>query len=85
MQKSSKKFYNKCSENSRSQIAFPTDIFQILTLDAPEISPTRVTFIVTMIIITFLLFQTIHYRRRICQAARSLNCAKEDEPMLTEY
>lgn len=29
-------------------------------------------------------FQTIHYRRRICQAARSLNCVKEDEPMLTE-
>ncbi|CAH3116146.1 unnamed protein product [Porites lobata] len=28
--------------------------------------------------------ETIHYRRRICQAARSLNCVKEDEPMLTE-
>ncbi|CAH3197421.1 unnamed protein product [Porites evermanni] len=29
--------------------------------------------------------ETIHYRRRICQAARSLNCVKEeDEPMQTE-
>ena len=32
----SKKFYNKCSENSRSQIVFRTDIFQKLTLGAPE-------------------------------------------------
>ena len=34
----SKKFYNKqkCSENSRSQIAFRTDIFQKLSLGAPE-------------------------------------------------
>ena len=28
----SKKFYNKCSENSRSQIVFRTDIFRKLTL-----------------------------------------------------
>ena len=31
----SKKFYNKCSENSRSQIVFRTDIFQKLSLGAP--------------------------------------------------
>ena len=31
----SKKFYNKCSENSRSQIVFRTDIFRRLTLGAP--------------------------------------------------
>ena len=34
--KESKKFYNKCSENSRSQIVFQTDIFQKLSLGAPE-------------------------------------------------
>ena len=33
----SKKFYNKCSENSRSQIVFRTDIFRKLSLGAPEI------------------------------------------------
>ena len=33
----SKKFYNKCSENSRSQFVFRTDIFQKLTLGAPDI------------------------------------------------
>ena len=32
----SKKFNNKCSENSRSQIVFLTDIFQKLSLGAPE-------------------------------------------------
>ena len=31
----SKKFYNKCSENSRSQIVFRTDIFRKLSLGAP--------------------------------------------------
>ena len=31
----SNKFYNKCSENSRSQIVFRTDIFRKLTLGAP--------------------------------------------------
>ena len=31
----SKKFNNKCSENSRSQIVFRRDIFQKLTLGAP--------------------------------------------------
>ena len=31
----SKKFYNKCSENSGSQIVFQIDIFQKLTLGAP--------------------------------------------------
>ena len=30
------KFYNKCSENSRAQIVFRTDIFRKLTLGAPE-------------------------------------------------
>ena len=30
------KFYNKCSENSRSQIVFQTDIFRKLTLGAPD-------------------------------------------------
>ena len=29
-------YYNKCSENSRSQIVFRTDIFRKLTLDAPD-------------------------------------------------
>ena len=29
------KFYNKCSENSRSQIVFQTDVFRKLTLGAP--------------------------------------------------
>ena len=32
----SKKFYNKCSENSRPQIVFRTDIFRKLTLGVPE-------------------------------------------------
>ena len=32
----SKKFYNKCFENSRSQIVFRTDIFRKLTLGAPD-------------------------------------------------
>ena len=32
----SKKFYDKYSENSRSQIVFRTDIFRKLTLGAPE-------------------------------------------------
>ena len=31
-----KKFYNKCSENSRCQIVFRTDIFKKLTLGAPD-------------------------------------------------
>ena len=31
----SKKFYNKCSENSRAQIVFRTDIFRKLTFGAP--------------------------------------------------
>ena len=31
-----KKFYKKCSENSRFQIVFRTDIFQKLTLGAPD-------------------------------------------------
>ena len=34
-----KKFYNKCSENSRSQIVFLTDIFRKLTLGALEYYP----------------------------------------------
>ena len=36
----SKKFYNKCYKNSRSQIVFRTDIFQKLTLGAPDESFT---------------------------------------------
>ena len=32
----SNKFYNKCGENSRSQIVFRTDIFRKLTLGVPE-------------------------------------------------
>ena len=35
----SKKFYKNCSENSRSQIVFRTDIFRKLTLGAPELTP----------------------------------------------
>ena len=34
----SKKFNNKCSENSISQIVFRTDIFQKLSLGAPVIN-----------------------------------------------
>ena len=34
--KANKKYYNKCSENSRSQIVFRTDTFQKLTLGAAE-------------------------------------------------
>ena len=34
----SKKFYNKCSENCRSQIVFRTDIFRKLSLGAPVVS-----------------------------------------------
>ena len=34
-----KKFYNKCSENSRSQIVFLTDIFRKLTLGVLEYYP----------------------------------------------
>ena len=33
----SKKFNNKCSENSRSRIVFRTDNFQKLSLGAPNI------------------------------------------------
>ena len=35
-EQASKTFYNKCSENSRSQIVLRTDIFQKLSLGAPE-------------------------------------------------
>ena len=34
--KQARNFTNKCSENSRSQIVFWTDIFQKFTLGAPE-------------------------------------------------
>ena len=30
-------FWKKCSENSRSQIVFPTDIFRKLSLGAPAV------------------------------------------------
>ena len=33
----SKKFYNKCSKNSRPQIVFRKDIFRKLTLSAPDL------------------------------------------------
>ena len=36
-----KKFYNKCSENSRCQIVFRTDIFRKLSLGAPETTGPR--------------------------------------------
>ena len=40
----SKKFYNKCSENSGSQIVFRTDILQKLTLGTTAaLSPQSVT------------------------------------------
>ena len=32
----SKKFWKKCSENSRSQIVFRTDIFRKLSLGVPD-------------------------------------------------
>ena len=35
--RASKKFYNKCSENSRSQIVFRTDIFRKMTLGVPDL------------------------------------------------
>ena len=34
----SKKFYSKCSENSRSRIILRTDVFRKLTLGAPDFS-----------------------------------------------
>ena len=34
-------FTDKCSENSRSQIVFRTDIFRKLTLGAPEAMPDK--------------------------------------------
>ena len=39
----SKKFYNKCFENSRSQIVFRTDIFRKLTLGAADNRPIYAT------------------------------------------
>ena len=42
MRPANKKFYNKFSENSRSQIAFRTDGFQKLTLGAPDIKDVNV-------------------------------------------
>ena len=33
--KGSKKFYNKCSENSRSEIVFRTDIFPKIVVGCP--------------------------------------------------
>ena len=36
--------YNKCSENSRAQIVFRTDIFQNLTLGAPDYSDEEVIY-----------------------------------------
>ena len=35
---SKQEFYKKCSENSRSQIVFRTDIFGKLTLGAPDLT-----------------------------------------------
>ena len=35
IRQASKEFYNRCSENSRSQIVFRTDILRKLTLGAP--------------------------------------------------
>ena len=40
----SKKFYNKCSENSRSQIIFRTVIFQKLLLGAPDLLSLYVSY-----------------------------------------
>ena len=34
------KFYNKCSKDRRSQIAFRTDIFRKFTLGAPDVVKT---------------------------------------------
>ena len=36
--------YNKCSENSRAQIVFRTDIFQNFTLGAPDYSDEEVIY-----------------------------------------
>ena len=41
----SKKFYNKCSENSRSQIVFRTGIFRKLTLGVLDILVRTVFFV----------------------------------------
>ena len=38
-----KKCYKKCSENSRSQIVFRTDIIRKLTLGAPDQRPAAVS------------------------------------------
>ena len=41
----SKKFYSKCSENSRSQIVFRTDIFRKLPLGAPDVKAKKAPFL----------------------------------------
>ena len=38
-----KKFHNKCSENSRSQIVFQSEIFRKVMLCAPEVFTLPVT------------------------------------------
>ena len=56
----SQKFYNKCSQNSRSQIVFRTDIFRKLPLGAPEI------FISLKILSYFLVILLQLIKQRIC-------------------
>ena len=45
----SKKFYNKCSDNSSSQIVFRTDIFRKLTLGAPGLLVLLVSYYVVVL------------------------------------
>ena len=47
-----KKFYNKCSENSRSQLVFRTDIFRKLALGIPEFSRNILTFTLHTFVLT---------------------------------
>ena len=51
-------FNSKCSENSRSQIVFRTDIFKKLSLGAPEVSPGQQTKSVNEDTVTWLFKQT---------------------------
>ena len=55
----SNKFYKICSENSRFQVVFRTDIFQKVTLGAPEILIGRIT--VPQKALNLILLQTVSW------------------------
>ena len=71
------KFYNKCSENSRSQIAFRTDIFQKLSLGAPNI-----TILLFFIFGVTILTQVITLRPRSVASQQTNSGRVRDQPGL---